>query len=97
MKILTNEIEKLRNNKIIINKSFNIFKNKYIRYAKTHKDLVSNRKINKLIDESIKEVNPEQKEEKILNDFYDMLLGMFLTIQDFDLIEKNINVLLNNN
>lgn len=90
-------INNMRKNKELINKSFESFKNKYINYAEKNKGVVNSQMIVKLKKETMQESILNNEQEKILNDFYDMLLGMVLTIQDFYLIEKNINIMLNNN
>ncbi len=87
-------INNLRENKEIINNSFEIFKKKYVRYAKTHKGIVSNRKLDKIINSTLKEVKADDKEKEVLNNFYDMVVGMFFTMNDYDLVVSNINKLL---
>jgi GTP1/Obg family GTP-binding protein len=90
-------INNLRENKEIINKSFEIFKKDYVKYAKTHKGIVSNRKLDKIINSSIKKVEANENEKEVLNDFYDMIVGMFFTMNNYELVVSNINELLDNN
>ena len=89
-------INDLRENKEIINNSFEIFKKDYVKYAKTHKGIVSNRKLDKIINSSIEKVEADEKEKEILNEFYDMVVGMFFTMNNYDLVVSNINELLDN-
>lgn len=91
-----NDIDIFRENKYIITKSFNFFKVKYLKHQKNNFNNISNIKVNKIMNESIEKVNPNEKERKILNEFYDMVAGMVLTMSDYYIIVNNINKLLGN-
>lgn len=91
-----NDIDIFRENKYIITKSFNFFKEKYLKHQKNNFNNISNIKVNKIMNESIEKVNPNEKERKILNEFYDMVAGMVLTMSDYYIIVNNINKLLGN-
>lgn len=89
-------VNNFRNNKEIINSSFEIFKNKYYKYNKEVNREVSITEINKIINDTLKSFEFEKNKADILKKFYTMVLDMFITMSKIEIIEKNINILLNN-